>query len=375
MPDSVFTWVSPYHPDDARGGWKAMQFHLWRSLQAKLGTAAFIAPVDVPEEFLGKWISRLQKKIRIPRKYVYYSESRLAAFAAAVQPQLPPDSSRPVVFFGPLPFVKCRPTGPYYIYTDGAFFIHYWEYNQDHSHRRQDIARIAAAEAEFMKGAASIWCSSQKVADRIAQEYGLPPGRAVFAGTGPGRVPPPAATIRYENFLVMIGSDFERKGGRLAVESVDEARKRGADLAIKFIGAQPPAEILALPFVEWCGWLDLQKEADRARFTDVMSRAGAQILLSRTDLTPLAIAEAALYSKATVATAVGGIPEMIQDGKSGWLLDPKLPAAEIGATLASLAGTPGTFEAAGRQACQYSRAHWSWQAVGDRCVATMNGKH
>ena len=84
---------------------------------------------------------------------------------------------------------------PYYIYTDGAFFIHYWEYNQDHSHSRKDIARITEAEAEFMRNAARVWCSSQKkVADRVTHEYRLVPDQAVFVGTGPGRMPPPVAT-------------------------------------------------------------------------------------------------------------------------------------------------------------------------------------
>ncbi|HSY43968.1 MAG TPA: hypothetical protein VK811_08640, partial [Candidatus Acidoferrum sp.] len=148
-----FNWVSPYRPDDARGGWKAMQFHLLQALESRLGLSHRIAPVEVREEFVGKWISRAQKKLHIPRRYAYYSESRLFAFAEEVHEHLPENGTIPVVFFGPLPFVKCRPTVPYFIYTDGAFFIHYWEYNQDHSYAKKDIERICVAEAEFMRQA------------------------------------------------------------------------------------------------------------------------------------------------------------------------------------------------------------------------------
>ena len=184
--EASFSWVSPYHPDDAQGGWKAMQFHLLRALEAKLGAARRIAPVEVPEEVFGKWLSRGQKKLFIPRRYAYYSESRLGAFAEAVHSRLPEDDFQPVVFFGSLPFVKCHPVTPYFIYTDGAFFIHYWEYNQDHSHSRKDIKRICAAEAEFMRHSAGVWCSSQWVADRIVKEYGLSSKTVRFVGTGPG---------------------------------------------------------------------------------------------------------------------------------------------------------------------------------------------
>jgi glycosyltransferase involved in cell wall biosynthesis len=371
MSGSTFTWVSPYSADDSRGGWKAMQFHLLRELEARLGMARRLAPVDVPEEFFGKWISRLQKKAGLPRSYAYYSESRLKAFADLVHSQLSSADSGPVVFFGPLPFVKCRPSTPYYIYTDGAFFIHYWEYNQDHSHDKKDISRIAAAEAEFMRGAAKVWCSSQWVADRITREYGLDAGKAIFVGTGPGGVPPPIAPVRYENFLVMIGGDFERKGGRLAVESVAAARKLGVEVGIKFIGAQPPADLMALPFVEWCGWLDMAKEPDRVRFAEIMSRAGAQILLSRTDLTPLVIPETATYSKATFATRVGGIPEMIQDGKTGWLVASTATLAEIGGKIAEIFRHPEYLAQIGNASKNFCSENWSWQAVGDKCVASM----
>jgi glycosyltransferase involved in cell wall biosynthesis len=369
--EGAFNWVSAYVPDDATGGWKAMQFHLLRALERRLGRALRIAPVDVPEEFAGKWISRIQKLLHIPRPYAYYSESRLDAYARAVQARLAINGKQMVVFFGALPFVKCQPEACYYIYTDGAFFMHYWEYNRDHSHAQSEVERICAAEADFMRRAAGVWCSSQWAADRIAKEYHIPSERVRFVGTGPADVPPPVEPVRYENFLVMIAADFDRKGGRLAVESVAAARKHGVDISIKFIGGKPPSDVLALPFVSWCGWLDMEKDVDRAKFAEVLSRAGAQILLSRSDLTPLAILEAAVYSKATIAMAVGGIPEMIRDGVTGWVLNPRSSSGEIGARLARLMNDVGLFEAAGQAAKRYMEADWSWNAVSAKVKASL----
>jgi len=349
-----------------------MQFHLLRALEANWGAAHRIAPVEVPEEIMGTWLSRLQKKLHIPRHYAYYSESRLAAFGRAVDEQLLDRDPKPVVFFGPLPFVKCRPTAPYFIFTDGAFFIHYWEYNQDHSHAKGDIARIYAAEAEFMRHSAGVWCSSQWVADRITREYQLPVGHVRCVGTGPGDVPPPVEPVHHENFLVMIAADFERKQGRLAVEAVAATRNLGVEVSLKFIGAQPPADVMALPFVEWCGWLDLRNDKDRQRFADILSRAGAQILLSRSDLTPLVIPEAASYGKATLAAAVGGIPEMIRDGETGWLIEPDATAEWIGQRIAKIFNDPGTLSRAGAAARIFCAGHWSWESTVRRCLSDKN---
>ncbi|MEI6915345.1 MAG: hypothetical protein WCL39_09460, partial [Armatimonadota bacterium] len=95
---------------------------------------------------------------------------------------------------------------------------------QDITVAGRDLERIGAAEAEFMRRSAGVWCSSQWVAERITRQYQLPAGHARCVGTGPGDVPPAIEPVRYENFLVMIAADFERKQGRLAVEAVAAAR-------------------------------------------------------------------------------------------------------------------------------------------------------
>jgi glycosyltransferase involved in cell wall biosynthesis len=283
-----------------------------------------------------------------------------------VELELPTSYSRPVIFFGALPFVKCRPSQPYYIYTDGAFFIHYWEYNQDCSHSRKDIERICAAEAEFMRRAAGVWCSSQWIADRIAKEYHIPTERVRLVGTGPGDVPPPIEPIRYENFLVTVAADFERKGGRFAAEVVGALRGAGLDWRIKFIGAKPPVDILGRDYVDWCGWLDLKNKDDRNRFASIMSACAAQILPSRRDLTPLAIPEASLYRKATFAASVGGIPEMIEDGRTGFLFSTDETVTHIVGRLVPILRKQAELKSMGQAAFQWQQTEWNWTEVAKR---------
>ena len=345
-----------------------MQFHLLRALEQKLGSARRIAPVDVPEKRGAKWFSRVCKKFRIPRPYTYYSDRRLKEYADKVEAQLPNDSNGPTVFFGALPFVKCRPAQPYFIYTDSAFFIHYWEYNQDHTHAPCEIERICRAEADFMHRAAGVLCTSQWVADRIVQKYEIPAEKVYFVGTGPSDVPPPVNPIRYENFLVMIAADFERKQGRLTVEGVTEARRRGLNLGIKLIGAKPPSDVLGLSYVEWCGWLDLKREEDRNRFANVMSQAAAHILLSRIDLTPLAILESATYSKATLAANVGGIPEMITHGQTGWLINANANYKAVAERLISIFRYGDSIIQCGKAASFLQKTNWNWSAVVRRAA-------
>ncbi len=366
----AFQWVSPYEPGDSRGGWKSMQYYLLRALEEARGPSRRLAPVEVPEEAGAKWVSRVWKKLGIPRSYAYYSPTRLKRYAGTVEPFLAELPGVPVVFFGALPFVACRPAAPYYMYTDGCFAIHYWEYNKDHSHRRADIERICREEAEFMAGSAGVWCSSQWLAERLTREYGLPAGLARFVGTGPGNVP--AAGVGSVaggrgKTVVMIAADFERKGGRLAVAAVAEANRRGAGLTLRIIGEKPPEGVMGEGFVEWCGWLDLRQVEDRVKFAEVLSEAGLHLLLSRNDLSPLAIPEASTYGVPTLATDVGAIGEMIRHGETGWVVPREADAVVVGGLLAEIFGDEGRLGAAGAAARELQERVWNWRSVAARC--------
>jgi len=139
------------------------------------------------------------------------------------------------------------------------------------------------------------------------------------------------------------------------------------EVGIKFIGAKPPPDVLALPFVEWCGWLDLGHETDRQRFAEVLSLAGAQILLSRSDLKPLVVPEAASYSKGTLAAAVGGIPKMIRDDQTSWLVRPEARSAEIGERVTQICNQPDMLAQNGADAGSFCAEHWSWKATAGQC--------
>ena len=104
----------------------------------------------------------------------------------------------------------------------------------------------------------------------------------------------------------------------------------------------------------------------------MLSRAVAQILLSRSDLTPLVIPEAASYGKATIAMAVGGIPEMIRDGETGWLIDPDTSVDEIGIKIANIFAKPSWRDQAGRAAQRFCLDHWSWPKVTATATANPN---
>jgi glycosyltransferase involved in cell wall biosynthesis len=92
--------------------------------------------------------------------------------------------------------------------------------------------------------------------------------------------------------------------------------------------------------------------AGRDRLAVELAAAGATVLPARwPENCPLAILEAAARAVPAVATAVGGIPELVEHGRTGLLVPPGDPAA-LAAAMAALARHPGRAAELGRAARQ-----------------------
>jgi len=66
---------------------------------------------------------------------------------------------------------------------------------------------------------------------------------------------------------------------------------------------------------------------------DLLAEASILVLPSDWEGVPLTVLEAMAAGKPVVATAVGGVPELVDEGKTGFLVPPQAPDALAGAIL------------------------------------------
>jgi len=66
-------------------------------------------------------------------------------------------------------------------------------------------------------------------------------------------------------------------------------------------------------------WLGHMQYPDKVR--EYLSEIDVYALVSGIDMSPLTLQEAQLMSKPVVATRVGGIPELMKDGETGFLIE------------------------------------------------------
>lgn len=168
--------------------------------------------------------------------------------------------------------------------------------------------------------------------------------------------------------LLWIGRDWNRKGGARSLEVVRALRDRGIDAHLDAIGDVPPGG----DAVRSRGMLSARDPLQRAALLEAFEMSDAYILPTEADISPVAILEAASFSVPSIATAVGGIPEMIEDGVSGLLFpdyDPGVWAERIAAQIRARSLPEMGLRARDR----YERTG-NWRSVAQRMLERIEGE-
>jgi glycosyltransferase involved in cell wall biosynthesis len=201
------------------------------------------------------------------------------------------------------------------------------------------VARLqAAADNTSARGCARILVVSEATRSRLAAQ-GHPAGRLEVVPNGVdleradiGDVRASLGVADDERLLVHVGRLAPQKGQRELLEAVG---RLPPDVRVALVGED----------VEFQGAFraELEAAADgRAIFTGY--RADARAIIAAADIfvlpswiegQPLVVLEAMAEARPIVATAVGGIPELVEDGISGVLV-PARNAPALAAALADL---------------------------------------
>ena len=126
---------------------------------------------------------------------------------------------------------------------------------------------------------------------------------------------------------------------------VDACRDADARLVITGDGPERRRlEAMGSSHVTLPGWLDIEEVVEWYAAADVVA------LSSNQEGQPVAVLEAFACARGVVATAVGGVPEVVRDGETGWLVPPRDRAALAAALRSALADRERAdqFGAAGR---------------------------
>jgi glycosyltransferase involved in cell wall biosynthesis len=125
-----------------------------------------------------------------------------------------------------------------------------------------------------------------------------------------------------ENLILFVGGDFFRKGLPRLLRALPRVLEKVPDVRLMVIGrdywyAKALARFLGrgLP-------VDFRYGMPRSEVYRSYSRSKVMVLPSEIEATPIVVAEATMAGVPPVLSDVGGHPELVQDGKTGFLFPP-----------------------------------------------------
>lgn len=113
--------------------------------------------------------------------------------------------------------------------------------------------------------------------------------------------------------ILLVASDWERKGGDLAVDTVSELRRRGHDVALTVAGGTEPP---ALP-----SWVTRAGRLPGAELSELYRSHHLLLEPVRAAAGGVLITDALSHGLPVLTHAVGGAATLVQDGVTGWVVE------------------------------------------------------
>jgi glycosyltransferase involved in cell wall biosynthesis len=241
---------------------------------------------------------------------------------------------------------------------------------QSHSTGQRMLKRDELARAD------AVTAVTGAIVETLARDYGLEPDRVhvIPNGADPPELEREAEVARRwrERFLptpvkplwVVAGRLEEQKGHDVLFESLARLVRKGMDFTLAVAGEgsrrswleQQALSLGLAPRVQFVGQLE--------DIGGLLAAADAVLLPSRWEGLPLVLLEAMIRGRPIVASAVGGVPDAVEDGVHATLVPPGDPAA-LADALEQLHRSADRAWRLGRAAAQRARERYTWRAVVD----------
>ena len=116
-------------------------------------------------------------------------------------------------------------------------------------------------------------------------------------------------------------------------------------------------------------WLGHLQYPDKVR--EYLSEIDIYALISGIDMSPLTLLEAQLMEKPVITTSVGGIPELMLDGKTGFLIK-KGDSKALVEKISLLLNDDTKCKTMGQAGSNFVKSKFGWENIGKDFLNSVN---
>jgi glycosyltransferase involved in cell wall biosynthesis len=255
------------------------------------------------------------------------------------------------------------PGVPHFIYTDHTHLsnLHYPGFDR----RSLRSPAWLALERTVYENAAVVFTRSTDVAADLTRFYNIPASKVecVYAGSNVdvSHCGPPDNAGYSNQRILFVGVDWKRKGGPELLDAFKEVLRRYPKAHLTIAGADVSVD---LPNCTVLGQVSSQQLARHYAQSSIFC------LPTRHEPFGIAFVEAMMHRLPVVATRVGAVPDMVDDGVNGYLVSPG-DARALEQALCKLLADPTHCEALGGRSYQKAADLYTWPSTGQRIRARI----
>lgn len=186
-------------------------------------------------------------------------------------------------------------------------------------------------QKKAIQKAAHLIYSSAWAADSAISHYQAKENRVTILNFGanllhiPTKEAVAAKTVGTQCRLLLLGVQWERKGGPVVYKTFLELKRRGVSCSLTVIGCNPSLKaqegLTIIPF------LDKNEPQQAEQLFNILMDTDFLFVPTRADCTPVVFSEAAAFGIPVITTQTGGVGSVVKDGENGYCLP--LEAAEV----------------------------------------------
>jgi glycosyltransferase involved in cell wall biosynthesis len=316
--------LSTVDPSD-QGSWSGITFQMFRTLRQD-HEVKWSGPVVFSKRasFMYRFWNNVNRMLN--SKFTSHNYLNAVFSAQSIRPKIKDEDFDYIVIGAGEPelFAYLDTTLPVIYIADTTFgrMVDYYPWHTGLC--RSALRQGNEIEKRAIDKAIHLLYSSGWAAASAIENYGADPKKVTVAPFGPSLIHVPSRSEILNKArsakcrLLFIGADWERKGGKIAVDTYYLLKRSGLDCSLTIVGGDPGLlaedDCMVIPF------LDKNDPEQMMKFYNIFLGADILISPSRADCTPVTFSEAAAFGIPVFTTDTGGISSIIINGKNGFCL-------------------------------------------------------
>jgi len=281
----------------------------------------YVPPVNPKPRLCEHVISKSRRLLGIQGAFFFFSEARLRDIANETERHLSKIPHDLCFFHGFTPWIRFDSSKPYVCWSDCTFSQYMSIFHDQTQFCERDLKRIKKLEEDWLKAARRVLFRNRWAADGAIAEYGLDRNKVGYVGNYGLIDPPPIDSFEGGWEFLFVSTNFQSKGGFTVIKAFDCLRTKYPDIRLLIVGDRPPRRISSKEGVSYIGSLRKEIPEERAKLSTILARARALVHPTTADTNPMILIEAGYFGCPSISTNICGIPEIVEDGVTGILLD------------------------------------------------------